>query len=85
VNDRDQDARAFAALLRGVPAAVNLIPWNAVDGLPLAAPAPDRVRAFAALLTRLGVTATVRRPRGQDVGVACGQLRRRAKPAPTSA
>lgn len=81
VNDRDQDARAFAALLAGVPAALNLIPWNPVEGLPLAAPAPDRVRAFAALLGRLGVTATVRRPRGQDVGVACGQLRRRAERA----
>ncbi len=78
VNDRDQDARAFAELLRGVPAAVNLIPWNPVEGIPLQAPPPDRVRAVAALLKRLGVATTVRRPRGLDVGVACGQLRRRA-------
>jgi len=78
INDRDEDARAFARLLRGLPAAVNLIPWNAVDGIALRAPAPDRVNAMAALFNRLGVTATVRRPRGQDVGVACGQLRRRA-------
>jgi len=78
INDRDEDARAFARLLRGLPAAVNLIPWNAVDGIALRAPAPDRVNALAALFNRLGVTATVRRPRGQDVGVACGQLRRRA-------
>jgi 23S rRNA (adenine2503-C2)-methyltransferase len=82
VNDRDEDARAFARLLRGLPAAVNLIPWNPVDGIALQAPTPDRVLALAALLNRLGVTATVRRPRGQDVGVACGQLRRRASAAP---
>jgi len=82
VNDRDEDARAFARLLRGLPAAVNLIPWNPVEGLPLHAPSPDRVLGLAALLNRLGVTATVRRPRGQDVGVACGQLRRRASAAP---
>ena len=85
VNDRDDDARAFARLLRGLPAAVNLIPWNPVDGIALHAPSHDRVMALAALLNRLGVTATVRRPRGQDVGVACGQLRRRVNPAPTSA
>ncbi len=77
INDREQDARDFARLLRGLPAAVNLIPWNPVDGLPLRAPSPDRVRALAATLNRLGVTATIRRPRGQDVGVACGQLQRR--------
>ncbi len=78
INDRDEDARAFARMLRGLPVAVNLIPWNPVDGLSLTAPHADRVLAMAALLNRQGVTATVRRPRGQDVGVACGQLRRRA-------
>jgi 23S rRNA (adenine2503-C2)-methyltransferase len=77
VNDREQDARDFARLLRGLPVAVNLIPWNPVDGLSLTTPSPDRVRALAATLNRQGVTATIRRPRGQDVGVACGQLRRR--------
>jgi 23S rRNA (adenine2503-C2)-methyltransferase len=78
INDRDEDARAFARLLRGLPAAVNLIPWNPVEGVALRPPSPERVAAVAALFGRLGVTATVRRPRGQDVGVACGQLRRRA-------
>lgn len=77
VNDREQDARDFARLLRGLPVAVNLIPWNPVEGLALKTPSPDRVRALAATLNRQGITATIRRPRGQDVGVACGQLRRR--------
>jgi 23S rRNA (adenine2503-C2)-methyltransferase len=84
VNDRDDDARAFARMLRGLPVAVNLIPWNPVEGVKLAEPHVDRVLAMAALLNRQGVTATVRRPRGQDVGVACGQLRRRAGVAPSA-
>ena len=79
VNDRDEDARAFARLLGGYPAAVNLIPWNPVDGIDLAIPTPQRVAALAEILQRAGITATVRRPRGQDVGVACGQLRRHAR------
>lgn len=77
INDRDEDARAFAQRLRGLPAAVNLIAWNPVADIALQPPSAARVQAVAALLNRLGVTATVRRPRGQDVGVACGQLRRR--------
>lgn len=78
VNDRDEDARAFAELVRGTPVAINLIPWNPVDGIDLHAPAPERVDAVARRLREAGVTVTVRRARGQDVGVACGQLRRRA-------
>jgi 23S rRNA (adenine2503-C2)-methyltransferase len=78
LNDREQDARAFARLLAGYPALVNLIPWNPVDGVDLRIPDPERVEALAAALRHAGVQATVRRPRGRDVGVACGQLRRRA-------
>ncbi len=79
VNDRDEDAHAFAKLLEGYPAAVNLIPWNPIAGMPLRAPAQVRVESLAAILQDAGITTTVRRARGQDVGVACGQLRRRAK------
>jgi 23S rRNA (adenine2503-C2)-methyltransferase len=78
VNDGEADARAFARLLAGTPALVNLIPWNPVDGLDLRTPDPARVAALASTLRRAGVSVTVRRPRGRDVGVACGQLRRRA-------
>lgn len=78
VNDRPEDARAFADLLAGYPAVVNLIPWNPVDGVDLASPDPARVDALRDRLLAAGVNATVRRPRGRDVGVACGQLRRRA-------
>jgi len=81
VNDRDEDARAFARLLKGTPALVNLIPWNPVDGIDLAAPDATRIAALEVILQRAGLAVTVRRPRGQDVGVACGQLRRRASRA----
>lgn len=79
VNDGPDAARGFAELLAGYPALVNLIPWNPVDGVDLQPPTPARVDAFADELTRAGLAVTVRRPRGQDVGVACGQLRRRAE------
>src|SRR6185295_3171245 len=77
INDRDEDARAFARLLAGYPAIVNLIPWNAVDGVDLRSPSLERVSSMAHILQASGIAATVRRPRGRDVGVACGQLRRR--------
>ena len=75
-NDRDSDARELAAYLEGLDASVNLIPWNPVEGLPYT-PAPRaRCEAFRARLEALGVTATLRRERGQDIDAACGQLRR---------
>ena len=77
-NDTPETAEAFADLLAGMPVLVNLIPWNPVDGVDLRAPEMRRVDAMAEVLGRRGVQCTVRRPRGQDVGVACGQLRRRA-------
>jgi len=79
INDTPDTARGFAKLLAGYPAAVNLIPFNKVDGLDLAPPQPQDVDTMVDILRAAGVTTTVRRPRGQDVGVACGQLRRRAK------
>lgn len=77
VNDSDRHARLLADVVAGHPCAVNLIPWNPVDGLDFSPPSPERIDALVAILERAGVTTTVRRPRGQDVGVACGQLRRR--------
>ncbi|RKY21875.1 MAG: 23S rRNA (adenine(2503)-C(2))-methyltransferase RlmN [Planctomycetota bacterium] len=78
VNDDRATARRLALLLAGRPVAVNLIPWNPVDGVDHAPPRPGDVETVAGELRRAGITTTIRRPRGQDVGVACGQLRRRA-------
>jgi len=74
VNDADEDARRLARLVAGIPAKVNLIPYNESPGLGFAAPAPGRVEAFRDLLVAGRVTAVVRRNRGRDIAAACGQL-----------
>lgn len=79
VNDDRASAQRLVDLLAGRHVAVNLIPWNAVEGMDLRAPTSARVEAVTSELRRGGLTVTVRRPRGQDVGVACGQLRRRSQ------
>ncbi|WP_337174022.1 23S rRNA (adenine(2503)-C(2))-methyltransferase RlmN [Paludisphaera sp.] len=81
VNDRPQDAAALGRLLRGRKAHVNLIPYNAVAGLPFVRPEPDDVRRFTERVRGLGVAVTVRRTRGRSIDAACGQLRRRYESA----
>ncbi len=76
VNDRPADAEALAKVARRVNAKVNCIPYNTVEGLPWHRPAESRQDAFMAILTRAGVTATLRREKGHDIAAACGQLRR---------
>jgi 23S rRNA (adenine2503-C2)-methyltransferase len=74
VNDTDLDARAMADLLRGDHAHVNLIPMNPVAHTPwMASPMPV-IERFAATLREAGISTTIRRNRGQEVGAACGQL-----------
>jgi 23S rRNA (adenine2503-C2)-methyltransferase len=74
VNDSDEDARRLSRLVKGIPAKVNLIPYNENPGLGFRAPAPERVEAFQGLLVAANVTAVVRRNRGRDIAAACGQL-----------
>jgi 23S rRNA (adenine2503-C2)-methyltransferase len=74
VNDSLDDARRLAELLRGIPAKVNLIPYNANPGLPYAAPAPERVVEFQEALAARHLTVVVRKNRGRDISAACGQL-----------
>ncbi len=76
-NDREEDARALAALLKGTLCHVNLIPLNAVPEAGLAGTTREGANRFAARLTSLGLSATVRRTLGEDIEGACGQLRRR--------
>jgi len=76
LNDTPQEADRLCELVAEHPGHVNLIPLNPVPEFPFAAPAPERVRAFAERLRRGGVNATVRRTLGRDVQAACGQLRR---------
>jgi 23S rRNA (adenine2503-C2)-methyltransferase len=74
VNDSDQDAQRLVALLDGLPAYVNLIPHNTVNGSDLQPPDAARVLAFQHVVRAGGVRAFVRWPRGGDVAAACGQL-----------
>jgi 23S rRNA (adenine2503-C2)-methyltransferase len=75
VNDGDADARELVRLLRGIPAKVNLIPFNAWPGAPYACSSSNRVRAFAAIVEAAGHASPVRAPRGRDILAACGQLK----------
>lgn len=80
LNDSPRHATALVRLLGGRGFHVNLIPVNPVPGLPFRPPPQARVRAFADLLRRAGLSATVRRPRGLGEAAACGQLRRSQGP-----
>ena len=75
VNDSPADARGLVRLLKDIPAKVNLIPFNAWPGAPYECSAPDTVEAFAQILLEGGLAAPIRRPRGQDIMAACGQLK----------
>lgn len=77
VNDTRQDAETLAALIRGLNCHVNLIPVNPVRERAYVQSERQAVEAFAALLQKKGVNATVRRELGRDIDGACGQLRRR--------
>lgn len=76
VNDTDRQADLLAALLKGTPGHVNLIPLNDVAESPLKP--SRRVAAFQKRLESHGVTVTVRRRLGGDIDASCGQLRRKA-------
>ena len=89
VNDSDADARELVRLLHGLPAKVNLIPFNSWPGAAYRCSPPERIRAFAAIVARAGYPAPVRTPRGADILAACGQLKtaseRRRRPAARAA
>ena len=77
VNDSPEQARQLLALLKGLPAHVNLIPLNHVEESPLKPSTKAAVAAFQTILENGGVTATVRRTLGSDIDASCGQLRRK--------
>jgi 23S rRNA (adenine2503-C2)-methyltransferase len=79
VNDSDADADRLPGLLRGIPAKLNLIPWNGFDGPEFARPSAERIRTFQERLRAAGVAVYIRSPRGDDIDAACGQLA--ARPA----
>ena len=75
VNDDVQHARELVDLIRGLRAKVNLIALNPGPEIPFATPSPEVVAQFQNILTKAGIPAYVRRPRGRDIYAACGQLK----------
>ena len=75
VNDSDDDARALVKLLAGIPAKINLIPFNPWPGAPYQCSDDKRMQAFADIVNKAGYASPVRRPRGRDIMAACGQLK----------
>jgi 23S rRNA (adenine2503-C2)-methyltransferase len=74
VNDSVAQARQLVRLLRGRPAKVNLIPFNAFPESEFRCSTPPAIEAFWQTLRNAGIIATIRRPRGDDIAAACGQL-----------
>ena len=75
VNDSLADARELVSLISGIPAKINLIPFNPWPGAPYECSDWDTIEAFADIVNRAGYASPVRTPRGQDILAACGQLR----------
>ncbi|WP_375201947.1 23S rRNA (adenine(2503)-C(2))-methyltransferase RlmN [Hyphococcus sp.] len=75
VNDTDAEARELVRLLKGVPAKINLIPFNPWPGAPYECSSWSRIEGFADILSRAGYASPIRTPRGRDIFAACGQLK----------
>lgn len=73
-NDYVEDARQLAKICERIPARVNLIEYNKVEGVAFHRAADDRAQHFCDFLNNHGVIATIRRSRGKDIDAACGQL-----------
>ncbi|HVC52224.1 MAG TPA: 23S rRNA (adenine(2503)-C(2))-methyltransferase RlmN [Stellaceae bacterium] len=91
INDSPAEARELVRLLDGIPAKVNLIPFNPWPGSPYECSSDRAIAAFSDIVFQAGYSAPVRTPRGRDILAACGQLKsdsiraRRAEPAAATA
>src|SRR3954469_21667794 len=75
VNDSLADARALVKLVAGIPAKINLIPFNAWPGAPYECSDWSQIEKFVEIVNRAGYASPVRTPRGRDIMAACGQLK----------
>ena len=75
VNDSDEDALRLVQLIKGIPAKINLIPFNEWPGSPYERSSNNRIRAFLDIVYNAGYSSPVRKPRGEDIMAACGQLK----------
>ncbi|MAG96125.1 MAG: 23S rRNA (adenine(2503)-C(2))-methyltransferase RlmN [Alphaproteobacteria bacterium] len=88
LNDSPADARALTRLIAGIPAKINLIPFNPWPGAPYECPDWPVIERFGEIVNRAGYASPIRLPRGRDIMAACGQLKsasqragRRPRPA----
>ena len=79
VNDSDADAHELVRLLSGIPAKINLIPFNPWPGSPYECSSRNRIMKFADIVNHAGYASPVRTPRGRDIMAACGQLKSASK------
>jgi 23S rRNA (adenine2503-C2)-methyltransferase len=75
VNDSLADARELVRAIRGIPAKINLIPFNPWPGAPYECSDWEQIEKFAEIVNRAGYASPVRTPRGRDIMAACGQLK----------
>ncbi len=75
INDSPAEAHDLVKLLKGVPAKINLIPFNPWPNSPYECSDWNVIEAFAAIVNRAGYASPIRTPRGRDIFAACGQLR----------
>ncbi|MCY1126621.1 23S rRNA (adenine(2503)-C(2))-methyltransferase RlmN [Frigidibacter sp. RF13] len=75
INDTKEDAHRLVKLLEGIPAKVNLIPFNEWPGAPYKRSSGNRIHAFADIIYKAGYASPIRTPRGEDIMAACGQLK----------
>ena len=75
VNDSDEDARRLVKLIAGIPAKINLIPFNEWPGAPYQRSDWERIERFADIVYKAGYASPIRTPRGEDIMAACGQLK----------
>lgn len=75
INDSDADARELVRLLQGIPAKVNLIPFNPWPGSNYTCSSWERIQAFSEIVRQGKIGCPVRKPRGRDISAACGQLK----------
>ncbi len=75
VNDSSEDAHQLVRLLDGIPAKVNLIPFNPWPGAPYHCSSNNRIHAFGRILIAAGIASPIRKTRGEDIMAACGQLK----------
>jgi 23S rRNA (adenine2503-C2)-methyltransferase len=85
VNDSSAEARALVKLLAGIPAKINLIPFNPWPGSPYECSSGNRIHAFADIVNAAGYPSPIRTPRGRDILAACGQLKSESRKVRASA